>query len=186
MLDFLEGLADEPRLIAGRPYLDVRRQRRLDPLEPGHDPIDDGDRVGARLLADRHRDGVFAVQPCLAADFLVRVGDARDVPERDDRAGLRGEHDLLEFPDVAQPAHRAHRELGRTGDEAATGDLGVLAVHRGPDLRHRQTVGVDAIRIQQDADFAPPIAKKRDFSDVLDRFEHLLDLRVGDLGDLFR
>ena len=54
------------------------------------------------------------------------------------------------------------------------------------DLRHRQTVGVDAIRIQQDADFAPPIAEKGDFSDVLDGFEHLLDLRVGDLRDLFR
>ena len=88
--------------------------------------------------------------------------------------------------DVAQPPHRAHRELGRAGDEAAAGNLGVLPVHRAGDLRDRQPVGVDPVGIQQDPDFAPAVAEERDFADVLDRLEHLLDLGVGDLGDLLR
>ena len=67
-------------------------------------------------------------------DFFVRVGDARDVAERDDRAVPVEQHDLLELADVAQPSHRAHRELRRPGDEAAAGDLGVLAVDRAGDL----------------------------------------------------
>ena len=76
-LDLLERLADEPRLVARRLDLDVGRQRRLDPLEPREHAIDDRDGVGARLLADRHRDGVLAVEPRLAAHLLVGVGHAR-------------------------------------------------------------------------------------------------------------
>ena len=58
----------------------------LDPLEARQHAVDDFDGVGARLLADRQRDRVHAVQTGLAARFFDRVGDARDVADADDRA----------------------------------------------------------------------------------------------------
>ena len=83
--------------------LDVRRQRRLDPLEPRQDAVDDLDGVGARLLADRHARRPFSPSSRVwLRDLLRRVSiDAADVAERDDRAVPVGEDDLVELLDVA-------------------------------------------------------------------------------------
>ena len=62
--------------------------------------IDDVDGVGARLLADRHRDGVLAVEPRLAADFLVASVTRPTSPNVMTEPSCVGEHDPVEVLDV--------------------------------------------------------------------------------------
>ena len=47
-----------------------------------------------------------------------------------------------------------------------------------------QAVRVQAIRIEQELDLAPALAVQLNRADVLQGFEHLLDLNVGDFGQL--
>src|SRR5262249_22062504 len=141
----------------------------------------------AGLLADLHADRGRAGQAGGAAAFLHRVLAAADVAEGDHRpVGAVRDHDAVEVLDVADPAHRAHRHVGRSGRELAAGYLHVLPLDGIPNLVHGETVGVEPVGVQQQLNLALALAVVADRADVLHRLEILLDALLGDLGDFLR
>ena len=184
-LDVLERAADESRLIADRLHAHTGRQGAANHVQPLQHVIDNVHRVRAGLFLDQQRDRRLAVQPGGAPDLLHRVDDAPDIAERDDGTPARRDDDPVEVVDVLDSAHRPDADFRGAGHEAPAGNFHVLALDSLPHLVHGQPVGVQPIGIQQQVDFAMAIADERDGADVLHGLEHLRDLLVGNLGELF-
>ena len=185
-LDVLEGSANEHGLIVTDADLKVGRQGPLDLLKLGQHFIDHFDGVGARLLAEIHANGRDAVGPVRALDFLHAVLDAADVAEGNDRAVAPvREHDAIEVVDVLDAAHRSEGDFRRTGNEASARNFDVLPDDSITHLIDRESVCVEAVGIEQQLDFAFPLALEGDRADALQRLEVLLDLLVDDFRDLF-
>ena len=156
----------------------------LDALKPRHDGIHHLDGIGSGLLADLERNGIAAVQPGNAARFLDGVQDPADIPECDDRSAAVRDDDLVEILDVLNAPHGAQGDFRGSGQETSAGDFDILPLDGAADLIDGQAIGVHSVFVQQQLDFAMPVAGERDFADVLNGFEDLFDLLVDDLADL--
>ena len=66
--------------------------------------------------------------------------------------------------------------------ERAAGHLDVLLLNRVAHLVDRQPVRVQLLDVDDDVDFARPVAAHGDGADAVDRLERALDLLVGDFG----
>jgi hypothetical protein len=184
-LDVFERPADEHRLVAAGVDGQIRRQGALDLFELGHHPVNHFDGVAAGLLADRNTNCRHATETGGESHFLHAVLDPSDVGKGDRRSVPVGQDDPVEVVDVDDAAHCSQGDFGRSRRKVAAWDLDVLALDGGSHLIDRETVGVHAVGVEQQLDFALTLAVETDRADALERFENLLDLLVGDFADLF-
>ena len=83
MLNIVDRPADERGLVSPRRDHEVGRQRRLEPVKPRHNRIDDSHGVGSRLFPDFERNRRSAVHPRNPAYFLNRVFYASNIGQSD-------------------------------------------------------------------------------------------------------
>src|SRR5262249_763145 len=118
-------------------------------------------------------------------NFLNAVADASDIGERDGLAIALGKDDVFKILRVCQPPHCSHGILGAAGSEVASWNFDVLPAYGVPHLVDGETVSVHTVRIDEQLDFTPAIAKKKDRSHAGYGLDVLLDLSVGDKCEFF-
>ena len=174
LLHGLHRLANELRRIAREDHVDAGRQRSLEGFVALFDPIDDLDRVLARLLAHHQRHRVLVVPSRQRARLLDAILDRRDVADRDRPPVGLADDDLGEIRNLGDSAERAQHLLGHALLHAAAGVLDVLARERGADLLNRNAGRVQLVGVDIDVNFALASADDVDRADAVNRFERLL------------
>ena len=86
--------------------------------------------------------------------------------------------------DVLHAAHGAQHQLAAALVDAAAGDLDVLRPQRVAHLLDRESGRPPAVGVDEDVDRALPAADQDHRADAAARSRCLLDLLLGDLGDL--
>ena len=138
------------------------------------------------MLANNERDGVHVVESRQRARFFDRVGHRGDVAQPNGLRADRGDDQVVEIPDTAHPAQRAHDQFARALVHAARGHFEVLLQQRRPDILDRQAAGAEFVDIDGHLHRARAGADHDHRADVRHRFQDLLDLPVHDVGDLLQ
>ena len=183
-LNGIDGCLDKHGLIADNLRSSVFRQcRRNLPQAPLH-LVRRRHGVLAGLLGHHQGDGRDTVQPGRAARFFVAVLGVTDVAHLHGVAISIGHRYFVELRRVHHSAGGAHSKLLRAGVQVSARQFHVLQPQCVEDIGGRQVVGAQALRVYQYMDLAPRAADDGDFAHALRVLEFLLDLLVGDHGDV--
>src|SRR5690606_1620873 len=179
-----DRLADRDRVVADDLDVDTGREGSPELFDRGVDLVRDLDGVRARDLEDVERDGALAVhereRPLLGGPLL----DARDVTEPNRLAPTVRDDDVLEVPDLGDPAGHADELLRAAALEPPGRDLHVLTLERADDLGDRYADRVHAVREQVDPYLALEPARDPDLADAGDRFQAPTDRLIGECRQL--
>src|SRR5881628_1746616 len=186
MLDVIDGLADENRLVALDGNFEICGESRPDLIELCHDRIDYGHGVGTGLLPYFQGDRRLAVDSGDPANFLYRVDHTRDIAQFNNGRVLLREDDARKIGNIRQAAHRPESDFRRAGDKTSTRNFNVLALDGTPHLLCRQSVCCQPVGVQQELYLPPPVAIELDTANIVDGFQNLLDLLVNDLRQFLR
>ena len=186
LLHGLHGLANEVGRIARKDHVDAGRQRSLERFVALFDPVDDGDRVLARLLAHHQRHGVLVVPARQRSRLLDGIFDRRDIADRDRPPVGLAHHYLGEVGNLGDAAERAQHLLGHALLHAAAGVLDVLARERGADLLNCNAGRVQLVGVDIDVNLALASADDVDRTDAVNRFERFLQAPARQLGELLQ
>jgi hypothetical protein len=179
-----DGGADEQRLIVVDRCRNARWQCGAQGGKPSLDLVGDRDAVLARLLLHDQRDRALPVQERRAAELLLAVDDLGDVFQAHHVAGAIGDRDRLEVLRLGDLAHRADRQFLRTLRNAARRQLDILLPQRRRHLGQRDVERPHRVGIEDDLDLAVGAADQLNLSDAAHALEPLLDLLVGDPGQV--
>ena len=184
LLHAVDARADDTGVVANDLDLGPGRERALEVLEPRPHRVDDLDRVGARLLADREDDRRISVEDRGALRLFPAVLDAADVTDADRVARLLADDEIANLVRPLDAAVDAERELLRAGVDAPARHREVLGPDRALDVERRHVDGAHLDRIEPDVHLALLTADDRDLADAVDRLEVPAHALVGELGDL--
>ncbi len=115
-------------------------------------------------------------------DLLNRVLRVADVGHPQRNAVDGRDDDVVELLAGIDAAERAQPDLPLALLERPAGNLDVLLLNRVAHLVDRQAVRVQLLDVDDDVNFARPVAADGDGADAVDRLQRALDLLVGDLG----
>ena len=183
-LDVGERIADLARVVADDLERDVGRELSHQVVDDDADLVGHFDRVGAGDLEHLERErGVIAHQRGAAplggaVDHLAHVADADRGAVADD------DGDVAERERVGDASSDPHQPFGVAALDAARGDLLILALQRGDDLRRGDTVGAECCGLELDTDLARCAANDVHAADARDRLDPLADDLLGEVGEL--
>src|SRR5439155_17443521 len=129
--------------------LEIRGQRRFDPIQSRHDRVDDGDGVGPGLLSDLQGNRRPAVDSRDLAYLLYGILNFPNIAESDHRSILLRQDDLTEIAKIRKPSHGAESNFRRAGDEISSRNFNVLTLNRIADLIGRQAIRRKPVGVQQ-------------------------------------
>ena len=138
------------------------------------------------MLANNERDGVHVVESRERARLFDGIGHRSHVAQPNRLRADRGDDEVVEIPDVAHPAQRAHDQFARALVHAARGHFEILLQQRRTDILDRQAAGAELVDIDGHLHGACAAADHDHRADVRHRFQDLLDLPVHDVGDLLQ
>ena len=148
------------------------------------DFVGGGDGVFAGLLGDHQGNGGHAIETGGATGLFITVFGVTDVADLDDIAVSVGHSDLVELVSIGDTAGGADGKFLRAGVEVAAGKFEILGAEGVEDVGDGEVIGAQAIGVDEDMDFAAGSALDGDFADAFGVFELLLDLLIGDEGDI--
>ncbi len=183
-LDRIDGGFDENRLIVHQLHVDVLGERLLQLLQPVLDQLRRSHGVGSGLLRNDQGHRRLPVQPRGGRGLFLAVFGVTDVAQLHRVRSARGDGDFVELRRIRQAAQGPHRQLAGALGDAAGRQFEVLLAQRVGHVGDRKPVGPHPLRIHPHPDLALQAAHQADLADSLDVLQPLLDLLVGQLGDL--
>jgi len=179
-----EGLTDLAGVVADDLQPDVGGELLLQVLDHHAHLVSDLDGVGPGDLEDLERQRGVGTHEGGRAPLGGAVDDRADVAHADRCAGAHDDREIAERDRIDDAAGDAHEALGVPALDTAGGDLLVLPLQRGDDLRRRDAVGAQGGRVELDADLARRTADHAHAAHPRDGLEPLADDLLGEVGEL--
>ena len=110
------------------------------------------------------------------------IFDIADVAELDCVRPAIGYDQVIELRRIGNPSHRAHGQLALTCFDAPARQFHVLKLDRTGHVSRRDIEGAHFVGIDPDFDLTFASADDFHVADAIDRFDHALDLFVGQVG----
>jgi hypothetical protein len=184
-LDVVDGVLGEHRVVGRHRQLDAALLQLgghlVDHLA---DVLGEGDHVGAALLADDEGEGGLAVEEGGRAGLLDVVEDLGDVLDADGRAADPADDDVADLGGRLDLALGLDGQLAAAGLDVAGGELDVAGLDRAADVVDGEAEAGHARGVDQDLDLALAGADEVDGADAGDLLDALLDLVLGELGQV--
>src|SRR5438067_2114123 len=121
-------------------------------------------------------------QPGFRALLFRAIFDIADVAELDCVRPAIGYDQVIELRRIGNPSHRAHGQLALTCFDAPARQFHVLKLDRTGHVSRRDIEGAHFVGIDPDFDLTFASADDFHVADAIDRFDHALDLFVGQVG----
>ena len=175
---------DKDRLVANDLCFHIVRQRRHQFCQTLLDGVSDRHGVLSGLLRNHQSDRRLTIQARFGALLFRPVFDIPDVADLHCVRSLGGHHQVVELRRIRNASHRAHGELALACFNPTARQFHVLQFYRIGHVSRRNIEGAHLVRIDPDFHFTQPAADDFHVADSIDRFDHALDLLVGNVGDL--
>src|SRR5439155_17370267 len=175
LLHLLDVLLDELRIVLYLADLQMR-EVRADAFERGMHATRDGCGIRARLLLDRERHGIDAIQPRRRRSLLEAVNDRGDVPDPYGGPTVGAEDDLFDFAWIDELTLRAQRDRPAVARHPAAGEIEVLERELFGHHADRQTERFEAPGVDVDLHLAHVAAVDFHGGDAVDLPEERLEV----------
>ena len=184
LLDGLDRILDEVRLIPDDLKLVAGRQARAQTIEPLRDLVHDGHGVRPGLSLDGQDHRRLAVHVAGRLGLLGAVLGPAHLRQGDLRPAARGDHDPVEIRDAVHPALHPDGQLAGALAQVSPGKLQVLVGHRADDLGGGQGIGAEAGRVEPEVDLTEAAADERHLAHARDRLDFAPEGLVRELADV--